>query len=436
MPSPRLLARNGLTPAGLRLLRDPRGLRRDGAHDPQGLGGPRLLPGRASASTRRSAPSTGAGSTSTAPRSPPATPSPRRAGASSPRSPSSSRRPAEAAASSPSALPVGRASSRSWRREHERPLHDHRQLARGQEGRGAAADPAAPLRARSAAVRGAGARRRWRALRRRHRGLARGVGVATVAAAESVQAPTAGQAQDKVGAVVLDLSAAVDPAELDQLRLLGAPAVKALKRNGRVVVIGTDPATLTDVAEVTTQRALEGAVRSIGKELRRGRTANLVLAQGDAHDGVRSAVEFFLSGRSAYVDGQVVRVDESTSGDVDALPTPRRQGGRRHRRRPRHRCRDRPRAGPRRRDRRRRRRARGGGRPGCGGQRGRRAPRSSSTSRPTTPGGGSSSTPRRVTAASTSSCTTPASPATSSSSTWTTTAGAASWRSTSARSCG
>ncbi|MGO4360090.1 3-oxoacyl-ACP reductase [Terrabacter sp. RAF57] len=124
---------------------------------------------------------------------------------------------------------------------------------------------------------------------------------------------------DKVGAVVLDLSAATDPAELDQLRLLGAPAVKALRRNGRVVVIGTDPATLTDVAEVTTQRALEGAVRSIGKELRAGATANLVLAQGDARDGVRSAVEFFLSGRSAYVAGQVVRVDESTSGDVDAL---------------------------------------------------------------------------------------------------------------------
>ncbi len=136
-------------------------------------------------------------------------------------------------------------------------------------------------------------------------------GVATVAA--TAEAP------DKVGAVVLDLSAAVDPAELDQLRLLGAPAVKALRRNGRVVVIGTDPATLTDVTEVTTQRALEGAVRSLGKELRGGATANLVLAQGDAPDGVRSAVEFFLSGRSAYVDGQVVRVDGSTSGDVDVL---------------------------------------------------------------------------------------------------------------------
>lgn len=137
------------------------------------------------------------------------------------------------------------------------------------------------------------------------------VGVPTVASAADVP--------DKLGAVVLDLSAATDPADLDDLRVLGAPAVKALKRNGRVVVVGTDPATLTDVAAVTTQRALEGVVRSIGKELRAGATANLVLAQGDARDGVRSALEFFLSGRSAYVDGQVVRVDETTSADADAL---------------------------------------------------------------------------------------------------------------------
>ena len=121
----------------------------------------------------------------------------------------------------------------------------------------------------------------------------------------------------RIGAVVLDLSAATDPGELDALRALGAPAVKALARNGRVVVVGTDPATLTDVTHVATQRALEGAVRSLGKELRAGATANLILARGDARDGVRSAVEFLLSGRSAYVDGQVVRVDETSGANTD-----------------------------------------------------------------------------------------------------------------------
>ncbi|MEO7132573.1 MAG: 3-oxoacyl-ACP reductase [Dermatophilaceae bacterium] len=118
--------------------------------------------------------------------------------------------------------------------------------------------------------------------------------------------------EQKLGAIVLDLSSAKVPDDLDALRTLGAPAVKRLRKNARVVVIGTDPAGLTDVTEFTTQRALEGFVRSLGKELRAGATANLVLTQGDSAGGVGSAVEFFLSGRSAYVDGQVVRVSDTT----------------------------------------------------------------------------------------------------------------------------
>jgi 3-oxoacyl-[acyl-carrier protein] reductase len=137
-------------------------------------------------------------------------------------------------------------------------------------------------------------------------------GLPTVSSAEGL-----GDTSTRLGGVVLDLSDATDPADLDALRTVGAPAVKALARNGRVVVVGTDPATLTEVAHVATQRALEGLVRSLGKELRGGATANLVLATGDARGGVRSAVEFFLSGRSAYVDGQVMRVDETTGANPD-----------------------------------------------------------------------------------------------------------------------
>ncbi|ADU48400.1 3-oxoacyl-ACP reductase [Intrasporangium calvum] len=127
----------------------------------------------------------------------------------------------------------------------------------------------------------------------------------------------------RLGALVLDLSAALDPAELTALHALGAPAVKQLATNSRVVVIGTDPATLTDVAQIAAQRALEGFTRSLGKELRLGATANHVLASApapaDAEGGVWSAVEFFLSGRSAYVDGQVVRVGATPTPEADAL---------------------------------------------------------------------------------------------------------------------
>ena len=55
---PVMLARNGLTPAGLRLLRDPRGVRLDGARHAEGLGGPGVLQGASSASTPRWARST------------------------------------------------------------------------------------------------------------------------------------------------------------------------------------------------------------------------------------------------------------------------------------------------------------------------------------------------------------------------------------------
>ncbi len=85
-------------PAGLRPLRDPRGLRRAGALHAEGLGGPGASAARASAATSRSARSTARSSTSTAARWPPATRSPRPAGASSPASPRSCTRTARAAA--------------------------------------------------------------------------------------------------------------------------------------------------------------------------------------------------------------------------------------------------------------------------------------------------------------------------------------------------
>ena len=100
---------------GLRLLRDPRGVRLAGARDPQGVGGPGVLQG---ASRPRRAPRCRRprrGSTSTAPHSPPATRSPPPAAGSSRSWPSSSpsRPGARAAASSRSAPPAARASPRS-----------------------------------------------------------------------------------------------------------------------------------------------------------------------------------------------------------------------------------------------------------------------------------------------------------------------------------
>ena len=112
----------------------------------------------------------------------------------------------------------------------------------------------------------------------------------------------------RVGAVVADLTAVETPVDLESLRALVAPALKGLQPSARVVVVGRDPAGAKGPAQAAARRALEGITRSIGKELRAGATANLVLVADDADANTDATIRFLLSGRSAYVDGQVVRV--------------------------------------------------------------------------------------------------------------------------------
>jgi 3-oxoacyl-[acyl-carrier protein] reductase len=58
---------------------------------------------------------------------------------------------------------------------------------------------------------------------------------------------------------------------------------------------------------------LDGIVRSLAKELKGGTTANLLWVSDDASLG--AALRFFLSGRSAYVDGQPLLLGAGTAPD-------------------------------------------------------------------------------------------------------------------------
>ena len=149
--------------------------------------------------------------------------------------------------------------------------------------------------------------------------LVGGLGVAPVA--ERVRALLKGEGidavdeladGDRVAAVVADLTEAAEPNDLDALRALVAPALKGLRPSGRVIVVGREPISANGFAQAATRRALEGITRSIGKELRAGATANLVLVGDGAEANTDAAVRFLLSGRAAYVDGQVVRVGPGT----------------------------------------------------------------------------------------------------------------------------
>src|SRR5581483_5833565 len=54
------------------------------------------------------------------------------------------------------------------------------------------------------------------------------------------------------------------------------PTIRRVRTSGRVIVLGTQPELCKDPREAIAQRALEGLTRSIGKEVGRGATAQLV----------------------------------------------------------------------------------------------------------------------------------------------------------------
>jgi 3-oxoacyl-[acyl-carrier protein] reductase len=113
-------------------------------------------------------------------------------------------------------------------------------------------------------------------------------------------------------ALVFDATGLTGTDRLGRLYDFFHPQVRDLYPCGRVVVLGTRPAECTSTPEAVAQRALEGFVRSLGKELGRGATANLVYASGDAE--LESTLRFLLSGRSAYVSGQVLHVGPAPAG--------------------------------------------------------------------------------------------------------------------------
>ena len=118
----------------------------------------------------------------------------------------------------------------------------------------------------------------------------------------------------RLGGVVVDLTAARTPADLEALRATLAPALKRLGRCARVVVVGRDPARAGSAAHRAVCRALEGVTRSVAKELRAGATANLVLVADGSEAAALGTVTFLLSARSAYVDGQVFRLGDGEAG--------------------------------------------------------------------------------------------------------------------------
>ncbi|WP_028695590.1 3-oxoacyl-ACP reductase [Pseudomonas cremoricolorata] len=124
-----------------------------------------------------------------------------------------------------------------------------------------------------------------------------------------LQAPTwvAGLG-NKVKAVVFDASHLSDSEQLRQLREFFQPLLRSLAPCAHVVILGRPPEQLDDPQASIAQRALEGFSRSLAKELRNGATAQLLYVGADAEDQLEGALRFFLSPKSAFISGQVLRL--------------------------------------------------------------------------------------------------------------------------------
>ena len=133
----------------------------------------------------------------------------------------------------------------------------------------------------------------------------------------NVSAFNEGDKESKFKAVVFDASGIESSEQLNELHKFFSPIARQIATSGRVIVVGLTPETAPSIKQAIAQRGLEGFVKSVGKEFKKGIAADLILVDADAAQNLESSLRFALSPRSAYVSGQVIRVSKAAVVDVD-----------------------------------------------------------------------------------------------------------------------
>ncbi len=126
--------------------------------------------------------------------------------------------------------------------------------------------------------------------------------------------PEAAVDEDRFKALVFDASGISSSERLREAWAFFHPVMRRVQRGGRVIVLGTPPEAGASPPQAIAQRALEGLVRSIAKEIKRGATAQLLYVAPGGEEAVESTLRFCLSPKSAYVSGQVVRIGAPVGG--------------------------------------------------------------------------------------------------------------------------
>lgn len=92
---------------------------------------------------------------------------------------------------------------------------------------------------------------------------------------------------------------------------------KRIENSGRVIVIARDPKSCQELTAAVASRALVGFIKSLGKEVRRGITTQIIYVQAGAESNLQSTIEFLLSYKSAYVSGQVIHIQSAKAITTD-----------------------------------------------------------------------------------------------------------------------
>lgn len=120
--------------------------------------------------------------------------------------------------------------------------------------------------------------------------------------------PWTAEQNAKIKAVVFDASALLHTSQLSQLREFFQPVLRHLDNSAHVVILSRAPEVQSDPLAASTQQAIEGFSRSLAKEMRNGGTVQLLQVDDGAEDQLESALRFFLSPKSAFISGQVIRL--------------------------------------------------------------------------------------------------------------------------------
>jgi len=110
-------------------------------------------------------------------------------------------------------------------------------------------------------------------------------------------------------ALVFDATGLKSPEALQDLYRFCHTHIRALRPCGRVVVIARPPELSHDPIARATARAIDGFVRSLGREIgRKGATANTIYLGAGAENRLSPVLRFLLGKGSAYISGQPLHI--------------------------------------------------------------------------------------------------------------------------------